>query len=274
MTEKWDRVKAVFQAALELSPDARAEYLDRECGGDSDVRGRGGDALLAADDRSEGFLEDPIATADTLAAPALPKYCGVCNARYDESAVVCRVDGEPLLDDPELLVDTTLDGLYRVLKVLGRGGFGVVYLARHSLLRDLVAVKVLPRRLGSDPDRVARFLREGRAARALNHPNAVTVYDLRVSEDGTTYMVQEFVDGRTLREEMDTRRPYPGRRGPRHSRADRQRAGRGPPPRHRHRDLKPENIMVGEREGGASSSPRPRHRETRDVLITGRCRVG
>ena len=248
MTEEWDRVKALFQAALELAPDARVEYLDRECGGDSEVRSEV-DALLAADDRAGGFLEDPIATADTLAAPALAKYCAVCNARYDETAVVCRFDGEPLLDDPELLVNTTLDGLYRVLKVLGRGGFGVVYLARHSLLRDLVAVKVLPRRLGSDPDRVARFLREGRAARALNHPNAVTVYDLRVSEDGTTYMVQEFVDGRTLREELDARRRIPADEaldilGPIASALDEAHA-------HGivHRDLKPENIMLGERDG-------------------------
>ena len=87
----------------------------------------------------------------------IPKVCPECSMRYDAEAVVCENDGTPLVEDPEALVGTTLDGIYRVERLIGQGGFGVVYLARHALLRDLVAIKILPRHLSSNPDRVERF---------------------------------------------------------------------------------------------------------------------
>src|SRR4029079_9902404 len=106
-------------------------------------------------------------------------------------------------EDLEALVGATLDGQYEIEGVLGRGGMGVVYRARHVLLRDEVAIKGLPRALGDDPVWLRRFVREGQAARRFRHPNAVTVYDLRTGEDGTVYLVLELARGRTLRAELE-----------------------------------------------------------------------
>src|SRR5262245_1627397 len=95
---------------------------------------------------------------------------------------------EPTVLDPTLVLDTpagddaslvgrTIDGVYHVEALLGRGGMGVVYRARHAVLRDVVAIKVLHAAASAGSDPAARFVREGRAARAIRHPNAVSVFD-------------------------------------------------------------------------------------------------
>ncbi len=164
----------------------------------------------------------------------------------------CPVDGEVLEDDPSSLVGTVLDGQYNIESLLGKGGMGAVYLARHILLGDRVAIKILPPEVRNNAEWLRRFRREGQAARRFRHPNAVTVYDLRTSADGTIYMVMEYVEGQTLDAELKKR-------------------GRFSPPEafevlnpimsvlntaHEmgvvHRDLKPENIMIG-KAGGESS---------------------
>jgi len=72
------------------------------------------------------------------------KYCTACKAKYDDSVSFCPVDGEVLEDDPSSLVNTVLDGQYQMEALLGKGGMGAVYQARHILLGDRVAIKVLP----------------------------------------------------------------------------------------------------------------------------------
>src|SRR3989454_6745582 len=130
------------------------------------------------------------------------KYCSVCNEKFDDTVSFCPKDGEVLEEDPSSLIGSVLDGQYQIEGVLGKGGMGAVYRARHILLGDRVAIKVLPPEMRGNTEWLRRFQREGQAARRFRHPNAVTVYDLRTSADGTIYLVMEYVEGNTLDAEL------------------------------------------------------------------------
>ena len=179
------------------------------------------------------------------------KYCTSCKAKYDDSVSFCSIDGEVLEADPASIVDTVLDGQYQMEALLGKGGMGAVYRARHILLGDRVAIKVLPPEVRTNAEWLRRFRREGQAARRFRHPNAVTVYDLRTAADGTIYMVMEYVEGHTLDHELKTRGQFTAREAfeilmPIMSVLDTAHSMGVV-----HRDLKPENIMVGRpAEGG------------------------
>ncbi|HKU77027.1 MAG TPA: protein kinase [Pyrinomonadaceae bacterium] len=173
------------------------------------------------------------------------KYCTSCKAKYDDSVSFCSIDGEVLEADPASIVDTVLDGQYQMEALLGKGGMGAVYRARHILLGDRVAIKVLPPEVRTNAEWLRRFRREGQAARRFRHPNAVTVYDLRTASDGTIYMVMEYVEGHTLDHEIKTRGKFTAKEAfevlsPIMSVLDTAHAMGVV-----HRDLKPENIMVG-----------------------------
>src|SRR5262249_21755540 len=86
---------------------------------------------------------------------------------------------------------------YRLVEPLGRGAMGEVWLAEDEQLPRKVAVKLLPRHLASDPDAVARLLREAQAAASIDHPGVVTVYDAGL-QDGQPYLVMQRVEGETL----------------------------------------------------------------------------
>src|SRR3979490_2983104 len=126
------------------------------------------------------------------------KYCPSCKAKYEDNVSFCATDGEVLEDDPSSIVNTVLDGQYQIESLLGKGGMGAVFRARHILLGDRVAIKILPPEMRNNAEWLRRFQREGQAARRFRHPNAVTVYDLRTSSDGTIYLVMEYVEGNTL----------------------------------------------------------------------------
>jgi serine/threonine protein kinase len=180
------------------------------------------------------------------------KYCTACKTKYDDSVSFCAVDGEVLEADPASIVNTVLDGQYQMEALLGKGGMGAVYQARHILLGDRVAIKVLPPEVRTNAEWLRRFRREGQAARRFRHPNSVTVYDLRTAADGTIYMVMEYVEGHTLADEVKERGRFTAAEAfeiltPIMSVLE---------TAHEmgvvHRDLKPENIMVGRpTEGGA-----------------------
>src|SRR4026208_1209405 len=123
------------------------------------------------------------------------KYCTACKEKYGDGVSVGAVDGEVLEADPASIVNTVLDGQYQMEALLGKGGMGAVYRARHILLHDRVAIKVLPPEVRNNAEWLRRFRREGQAARRFRHANAVTVYDLRTAADGTIYMVMEYVEG-------------------------------------------------------------------------------
>src|SRR5215471_7932593 len=173
------------------------------------------------------------------------KYCSVCNEKFDDSVSFCPKDGEVLEEDSGSLVGKALDGQYQIEAMLGKGGMGAVYRARHILLGDRVAIKVLPPEMRSNTEWLRRFQREGQAARRFRHPNAVTVYDLRTSADGTIYLVMEYVEGNTLDVELKRRGKFTPAEAvtvltPVLSVLNAAHAMGVV-----HRDLKPENIMIG-----------------------------
>jgi serine/threonine protein kinase len=181
------------------------------------------------------------------------KYCAVCKARFEDSVSFCPTDGDVLEDDPSSIVGTVLDGQYNIEKLLGKGGMGAVYLARHILLGDRVAIKILPPEVRNNAEWLRRFRREGQAARRFRHANAVTVYDLRTAGDGTVYMVMEYVEGQTLDAELKQR----GRFTPAETFEILEPIMSVLNTAHAmgvvHRDLKPENIMIGKASTGSES---------------------
>jgi len=168
-------VKEVFEAALGHAPEERSAFLGQACGGDdllcSEVK-----SLLSSYEQEKSFLETPAAA---LAAQSLVK---------EESTALI---GQRL-------------GHYQVIREIGRGGMGVVYLAQDISLGRAVALKLLPKHLTSDPNRLRRFEREARAASALNHHNILTIYEI-AQLDGLHSIATEFIDGVTLRERIKSK---------------------------------------------------------------------
>ena len=132
---------------------------------------------------------------------------------------------------------------YRVIEKIGSGGMGEVYRAEDTRLTRHVAIKVLPEDLRHDPQRLARLEREARLLASLNHPHVATLHGLEESEDGTRFLVMEFVEGETLADRL-RRGAVPLRelydRGAEISEALAEAHHRGIV----HRDLKPGNIML------------------------------
>src|SRR5271157_3282983 len=166
--ERWLQVERIYQEAEGRPRGERASFLDQACGGDADLREEV-ERMLAGDSAAAGFLETP---AVEMAARAL-------------AAEAVRISPGSRL------------GPYEVVSFAGAGGMGEVYKARDTRLHRTVAIKVLPPLAAGDAERRRRFLREARAASALNHPNIVTLYDV-VSEDGRDSIVMEYVEGKTL----------------------------------------------------------------------------
>src|SRR5262245_38886876 len=145
------------------------------------------------------------------------------------------------------MIDRTLKH-YRIIGALGAGGMGEVYLAEDTKLDRKVALKILPADVASNRDRIERFVREAKAAAALNHPNIAHVYEIGDS-DGTPFIAMEYVEGVTLREKIHhVREPLPALLAYLAQVAD------GLAKAHHagivHRDLKPDNVMIT-REGYA-----------------------
>lgn len=98
------------------------------------------------------------------------------------------------------MIEETLSH-YRIIKKLGEGGMGEVYLAQDTKLDRKVALKILPADLAVNQDRMRRFVQEAKAASALNHPNIITIHEVDVTESGH-FIATEFIDGETLRDHM------------------------------------------------------------------------
>ena len=162
-------------------------------------------------------------------------------ARFSSQPLPSSAAG--LLDDDEPLAPGTHVGRYTIVREIGRGGMGRVYLATDARLGRTVALKALAPQLMRDPAQRERLRREARAAAGLTHPGICTVYALE-EIDGELFIASEFVDGHTLREEIASERRR--RRATRLLRTARELAAALASAHAKgitHRDLKPENVM-------------------------------
>jgi serine/threonine protein kinase len=175
---RWPRIKEIFHAALAQAPDDRAAFLRDACAGDEALRQEVA-SLLAAHAEAGSFAER--AAIDALGS--------------GDSSPTAR-------DVPALAAGAEL-GPYRILGPLDAGGMGEVYRALDTRLHRDVAVKVLPRALSDDPERVARLEREARLLAALNHPHIATIHGLEIA-DGLSAIVMELIEGPTLADRLST----------------------------------------------------------------------
>lgn len=137
-----------------------------------------------------------------------------------------------------------VEGKYEILRKLGEGGMGIVYLVRHKILHELRVVKVQRGQLRGLDDVRERFLREARTAIQLRHPNVAQLYEFELDDDGTAYMVLEYIDGRTVEQLVAS-----GEAGPLRLRLEiAVQALKALAFLHRkgfvHRDISPDNIML------------------------------
>jgi len=205
-------VREILHHALELTQERRIAYVEEACGADGGLRAEV-ESLIAAS-QQPAWIDQPLAEIDTLTLENLP--------------------APPLADAQKV-------AHYQVVRKLGQGGMGAVYKAIDTNLDRPVALKFLL------PDRRTlslkeRFIREAKAASALNHPNIVTIYEFG-SENGLDFIAMEYVEGSTLQELLERRQ------APRETLLEYARQAAGAIAKAHsagivHRDLKPNNIMV------------------------------
>ncbi|MEK6325368.1 MAG: LpqB family beta-propeller domain-containing protein [Acidobacteriota bacterium] len=174
--ERWQEIKGIFQAAVEIDPSEQDAFLEQACSGDEALRIRV-KSLLSSDEQEWELLETPAFEA---------------------------VAGLFAEDRPALSIGHNL-GHYKVLDLLGTGGMGEVYLAEDQRLGRKIALKLLPADFSTDQLRMHRFQQEARAASALNHPNIITIHEIGEFED-RHFIATEFIEGRTLRQLMKRRK--------------------------------------------------------------------
>ena len=170
--------------------------------------------------------------------------CQVCGKTYANGERFCSLDGGPVLSPLE---DQTIDGRYRVIRQLGKGGMGVVYEAEHVALGKPVAIKFLSAAL-RDAEAQARFQREAKIASRIVHEHVVQIFDVG-SHDGRAYLVMELVTGRDVRKALEEDGPMAPARAVKIA----IQMLRGLSAIHHagilHRDIKPANVLLTERDG-------------------------
>jgi serine/threonine protein kinase len=210
------KVEALFDEAMKLRPEERAEFVDRACGDDLGLRQRL-EELLRADAEAGAFLpEEPNESLTTIAA-------------------VTEKPGDQI-------------GRYKLLEKLGEGGFGVVYMAeQREPVKRRVALKII--KVGMDTrEVVARFEAERQALAVMDHPNIAKIHDAGATETGRPYFVMELVRGIKLTEYCD-KRNVPTRERLELFMQVCQAVQHAHQKGIIHRDLKPSNILVTVNDG-------------------------
>ena len=167
--ERWQQVKEIFNSALMYRPEERGTFISRACSGDENLRSEV-ESLIASHEQSGSFIDKPAF-----------------------EAAAAMLAGERAELRPGQIVAS-----YEVISFISRGGMGEVYLAEDKRLGRKVALKLLPATFTTNDDRLRRFEQEARAASALNHPNIITIYEIRQAAD-SHIIATEFVEGETLR---------------------------------------------------------------------------
>lgn len=155
------------------------------------------------------------------------------------------VSPAPAMTDP--YAGRVVNGKFRVEALIGQGGMGRVYRAHHLTLDRPVALKVLHAQLSGDPSVARRFHREAKAASRLNHPNSISVLDFGQVEDGSLFMVMEFLDGKDLARLIEEESPLGEERIVRIGEQILSALAEAHAQGVVHRDLKPENVIVEQR---------------------------
>jgi serine/threonine protein kinase len=181
------------------------------------------------------------------------KTCPICEKAYPTHHTNCETDGALLIDSRELEPGTVIRGKYRIVRQLGRGGMGTVYLAEHILLNRPRALKFISSELSQDAAFLRRFRREAQAAIELRHPNIVEVVDLDQAEDGSPYIAMEFVEGPDLRHALADG-AFPVERAVAIARGIALGLGAAHAKGIIHRDVKPENILIAGGKGASETS--------------------
>ena len=211
--QRWQRVKEIFDGALELHGAEREAFLDRACDGNTDVR-----------DEVESLLRSYEVAGSFMEAPA------VAHAADDLAAEQKLTPGQRIKH-------------YQIVNLIGEGGMGEVYLAKDTILGRRIALKVLPAFVSKDPERLRRFTQEARAASRLSHPNVCVVHEIGETDDGRPFIAMEYVEGMTLRQRI---RDHAMKLGDVLDIAIQ--ISEGLIAAHEagivHRDIKPENIMI------------------------------
>jgi serine/threonine protein kinase len=133
----------------------------------------------------------------------LIRKCFKCQEKFGSDVTVCPNDGAilvpiPANQAPDPFLGTTLGQNYEILSIIGKGGMGVVYKARHSTLDRFVAIKMLKADLLTDENSYLRFQVEAVAASRLTHPNVVAVHDYGIAKTGQPFLIMEYVEGTSL----------------------------------------------------------------------------
>lgn len=169
--EDWQKVKAIFDSAVEVAPDSRSAFLNDACANDGELR-REVETLLASSDETESFMETPFAG---------------------------EIAGLILDTPPNQLKNGQVFNHYKIIRQIGVGGMGEVYLAQDQKLDRQVAIKIINEEFSRQESNLERFIREAKAASALNHPNILVIHEIGENE-AANYIVSEFIEGVTLRE--------------------------------------------------------------------------
>ncbi|HEX8247157.1 MAG TPA: serine/threonine-protein kinase, partial [Pyrinomonadaceae bacterium] len=168
----WEKAKRVFGDAIKVVPAERGRFLDKVCADDKATR-REVESLLASFDDASGFMEKPA---------------------------IGEVTGALEIGDKKLEAGKSF-GHYEIVKQIGAGGMGEVYLAQDKKLDRKVAVKILNVKFAGNESNLARFTQEAKAASGLNHPNILVIHEIGEADD-MNFIVSEFIEGKTLREIM------------------------------------------------------------------------
>jgi serine/threonine protein kinase len=179
------------------------------------------------------------------------KTCPQCSTGYPDSHTTCPTHGVLLNEIRDLKPGMVIRNTYRIVRKLGQGGMGAVYLAQHTLMNEPQALKFLSSDLSHDEAFTARFLREVRTLRQIRHKNVVDAGNLEPSEDGTLFFSMEFVDGPDLRAFLnDAPQPFDVPLALSITRQIAEGLGAAHAKGMVHRDIKPENILMA-RDGDA-----------------------